>query len=215
MSENQNVVVDISHHNRVSSFKQARNDGVQAVIHKVTQGTTFIDPTLKSNRKKIGAAGLLFGAYHFGVAGEPEQQAEFFLKQAGTDTLMVLDFEPNRQGQDMTLLEAEHFVHYLSQKTGRYPGLYSGHTIKEALVAHGITDPKQTELSECWLWLAQYGPAPLLPRCWDKWTLWQYTDGASGQMPHEVAGIGRCDRSMFNGSQAEFTAFWNGAAGGP
>ncbi len=148
------------------------------------------------------------GAYHFGTAGNATAQADYFLSQAGSDTLLVLDFEPNPQGTDMSLLEAEEFVHHVFQMTGRYPGLYSGHTIKEALAKAGISKPEQTELSKCWLWIAQYGPAPLIPKVWHSWTLWQYTDGGAGKPPHDVPGIGRCDRDQFNGSAQDLRQFW-------
>jgi lysozyme len=48
---------------------------------------------------------------------------------AGVDSLLVLDFEGNPEGYDMSLEEAEHFVNHIKAITGRYPGLYSGHTI--------------------------------------------------------------------------------------
>jgi lysozyme len=206
-----NAVIDISHHNTIQNFSRVATAGVRAVIHKATQGTRFVDPTFESHRDQILQAGLLFGAYHFGTAGSGTDQAEHVLSVAGPDTLLVLDLEGNPQGFDMALEEAEEFVHHIAEKTGRFPGLYSGHTLKEMLSAAGIRDPQQTVLSQCWLWIAQYGPKPLIPTIWSRWTLWQYTDGAAGPLPHEVDGIGRCDRDQFNGSEAELLAFWNDA----
>ena len=124
-----NAIIDLSHHNKVSSFAKVAQDGVLGVISKATQGFTFQDPSFASNRKRVKEASLLFGAYHFGVAGDPVAQAEHFLDVAGDTPLLVLDFEGNPQGHDMTLLEAEQFVHHVFTETGRYPGLYSGHTI--------------------------------------------------------------------------------------
>lgn len=204
-----NSVIDLSHHNSVSSFAEVAGDGVQAVILKATQGTGFTDPRFATRRRQVQDAGLLLGAYHFGVAGNASEQAEHFVETAGTDALLVLDLEGNPQGVDMSLDEAEEFVHHVAELTGRFPGLYSGHTIKEMLTAVGIRDPGQTILSQCWLWIAQYGRAPLIPTVWSRWTLWQYTDGAVGPLqPHEVAGIGFCDRDQFNGTEAELRAFW-------
>ena len=205
-----NAVVDISHHNHVTSFAKVRQAGVLGVFHKATQGATYVDPTMAGNRKKILAADLLFGAYHFGTAGDATAQAEHVLSVAGPNALLVLDFEPNPQGHDMSLLEAEQFVHHVFAKTGRYPGLYSGHLIREILGNAGITDPAQTELSKCWLWFARYGPPPLIPKIWSKWTLWQYTDGAAGKGPYTVDGIGRCDRDQFNGTEVDLRALWAG-----
>lgn len=207
-----NAVVDISHHNKISSLAKASQAGVLGVIQKATQGASFKDPTFSTNRKRVTDAGLLFGAYHFGTAGDASAQADFFLAIAGNTDLLVLDFEGNPQGHDMSLLEAEQFVHHIFTVTGRYPGLYSGHALKEALAAAGIKRPEQTELAKCWLWIAQYGPAPLIPRVWDRWTLWQYTDGAAGPQPHSVDGIGRCDRDQFNGTADELRVFWKASA---
>src|SRR5882724_9285323 len=64
-----NTVIDISHHNTISSFGDVAKSGVLAVVHKATQGTRLIDPTLQTHRSQIEKAGLLFGAYHFGTAG--------------------------------------------------------------------------------------------------------------------------------------------------
>jgi lysozyme len=205
-----NAVIDISHHNTVTDFRAASAAGIRGIMHKATQGTTYVDPTLKSNRERIRDAGLFFGAYHFGVAGDASAQADYFLSATmGTAPLLVLDLEGNPQGHDMSLQEAEQFVHHIFSVTGRYPGLYSGHTIKEMLADANITDPGQTELSNCWLWIAQYSPAPLIPKIWSDWTLWQYTDGATGNEPRQVPGVGLCDRDMFNGSSDELTAFWS------
>lgn len=204
-----NSVIDISHHNKISSFRKVQQAGIFGVIHKATQGITYVDPTFSENKTKAEEAGLLVGAYHFGVAGDAIAQAEHFVSVAGEKKLLVLDFEGNPQGHDMSLEEAEHFVHHIKQLSGRYPGLYSGHTIKEALANRGITSPDQTELSKCWLWIAQYSSAPLLPKIWSQWSLWQYTDGAAGFEPHTVNGIGRCDRDQFNGTATELLAFWN------
>lgn len=205
-----NAVVDISHYSTISSFATVRQAGILGVIQKATQGLSYQDPTFATNRPQCLAAGLAFGAYHFGTAGDASAQADFFLDAAGDTSLLVLDFESNPQGQSMSLLEAEQFVHHVYVRTGRYPGLYSGNDIKQAFSSAGISQPNQTELSKCWLWIAQYSAAPLIPPVWDHWTLWQYTDGAAGQGPYTVDGIGRCDRSQFNGTADQFAAFWGG-----
>jgi lysozyme len=201
-------VIDLSHHNQITSLTKLVASGVRGVIHKATQGTRFVDPMFRDRQRQLEDAGLLVGAYHFGVAGEGSAQADHLLEVAGENTLLVLDLEGNPQGFDMALEEAEEFVHHIAERTGRFPGLYSGHTIKEMLSNAGIRDPDQTILSKCWLWIAQYGPRPLIPVIWPKWTLWQYTDGAAGPEPHTVDGVGRCDRDQFNGTENELRAFW-------
>jgi hypothetical protein len=41
-------------------------------------------------------------------------------------------------------------------------------------------------------------------------TMWQYTDGVQGPPPYDVAGVGRCDRDKFNGTEADLAMFWQG-----
>src|SRR6266853_1978214 len=107
----------------------------------------------------------------------------------------------------MDLEEARAFVTHINEERRRFPGFYSGHYIKQ-LLGTG-TDPI---LAECWFWLAQYGPTPVVPKNWKTWTMWQYTDGALGPTPHTVRGLGRCDRDKFNGSEAQLRNLW-GAPG--
>jgi lysozyme len=200
-----NAIVDISHHNDPVDFAKLKAAGILGVIHKATQGVTGGDPTYPAHRAAAQAAGLLWGAYHFGTDSDGVQQAVSFLEAVGdpAKTLLVLDFESNPTGPSMSLEEARAFVTHVKEATGRYPGFYSGHDIKQALGTN--TDPI---LSNCWFWLAQYGPTPVVPPNWSTWTLWQYTDGALGPDPKEIPGVGRLDRDVFNGTADELRAFW-------
>ena len=201
-----NAVIDLSHHNGAVDLNAAKGDGVLGIIQKATQGTGYTDPTYTVNREMALSAGLLWGAYHFGTGNDGVEQADYFLGvvQPQPNELLILDFEANPQGPSMTLEEARAFVTHIRAKYGRWPGLYSGHYIKELL---GVgTDPI---LANCWFWLSQYGPTAVVPPNWTSWTLWQYTDGGLGLGPYSVQGVGRCDRSKFNGDNAAFVNFWS------
>jgi lysozyme len=200
-----NVVIDLSHWNNVANFTEVKNDGIVGIIHKATQGFGYTDPTYLDRRKRALDAGLLWGSYHFGVGGEGVAQIQHFLDfvKPGPHDLLVLDLEGNPAGSSMTIDEAEEFMHYIYTAIGRWPGLYSGYYIKEKL---GFQT--NTILTNCWLWLAQYGPVTVVPRAWPTWTMWQYTDGAVGPEPHVVAGIGYCDRDKFNGDLTQLHKLW-------
>lgn len=202
-----NSIVDLSHHNGNVNLIKARADGILGVIQKASQGQSLVDPSYKTNHKKAQDAGLLWGAYHFGTGSDGIHQAEHFLSAVGPDSqaLLVLDFEPNPTGPSMSLEEARAFVTHVKEITGRYPGLYSGHYIKELLGTN--RDPV---LANCWFWLAQYSLTPVVPPTWSTWTMWQYTDGAAGPEPHTVNGIGRCDRDRFNGDEDQLRKLWAG-----
>lgn len=201
-----NVVVDISHHNGKVDFVKAASAGIAGVIHKATQGVRFVDPMYHHNREQALAAGLLWGAYHFGTSANSTRQADHFLRTVDPQahTLLALDYEPNGK-LTMTLAQAREFVTRVNAITGRFPGLYSGSLIKEKLA----NKPKDRILSQCFLWIAQYTVAPTrIPPTWPTWTLWQYTDGVEGPEPHFVDGIGLCDRDQFNGSLVGLRRLW-------
>jgi len=200
-----NAIVDLSHHNNNVNFEQAKADGLVGIIHKATQGLAYQDPLYAPHRQKALAAGLFWGAYHFGDGSDGVTQAEFFLSTAGIKpgTLLVLDFESNPAGPSMSLVEARAFITHIKEATGRWPGFYCGHYFKDLLGTK-----VDSVIGNCWLWLAQYGPTAVVPATWDRWTLWQYTDGAAGPQPHSVKGIGFCDRDQFNGTAAELQELW-------
>lgn len=200
-----NCVIDISHHNGVGlDFVKAKANGIEGVIHKSTQGITFRDKMYVQNRQKALDAGLMFGAYHFGTNERGSEQADHFLSTVNPDpqTLLVLDYEPNYSSQStMRLDDAREFVETIAAMNGdRYPGLYSGHLIKDQL----RNKPKDEILSQCFLWIAQYGPkvTNIPTNTWPTWTLWQYTE--DGHVP----GIGYCDRNRFNGGLAQLQKLW-------
>jgi lysozyme len=200
------VVIDVSHHNGLNlDFKAAAASGIRAVIHKATQGLASQDPQLKDNKGTILVANLLFGTYHFGDGSDGRTQATHYLTVANPspNELVTLDFESNPNGPSMTLDQARAFVTTIFDKIGKWPLLYGGHTLKE-LLANSPVDPV---LTKCPLWLAQYSATFVLPKGWSALSLWQYTDGAQ-PTPSSVKGIGHCDRSRFNGSNADFQTFW-------
>jgi lysozyme len=209
MSAPINVVIDLSHHQETVDFDKLQDEGIVGVIHKATEGLSFADKTYAERRDEARQRGLMWGAYHFGVGADGSDQSDFFIRTAKLDeqTLMVLDYEPNVTGPTMTLNQAREFVEHVEEITGRYPGLYSGHLIKEQLAGVTLPDPV---LSNCFLWIAQYnGPKPLnIPPTFKTWTLWQYTDGVHGPEPHRVEGVGQCDRNRFNGSLAQLKKLW-------
>src|SRR5262245_34266897 len=96
------------------------------------------------------------------------------------------------------------FVELIHKEVGRYPVVYGGHLLREAL-----GDVTESVLSNCPLWYARYANAPYgIPRIWRTWALWQYTDGNIGPQPQKVRGIGNCDRDTFNGTRQELLQQW-------
>jgi GH25 family lysozyme M1 (1,4-beta-N-acetylmuramidase) len=210
MADPLNVVIDLSHYNEVTSFSDIKASGIVGVIHKATQGLDDRDPKYRWHRQRATAAGLWWGAYHFGTNADGAAQARFFLSVVDPtpQDLLALDFEQN--GDDtMTLTQAEQFVTEVFRETGRYPGLYSD-SLVGSLLAEGVNET----LRQCWFWRAEYGAVLSVPPTWPTWTMWQYTDGEHGEGPYELPGIGgrgTCDRSKFNGDIDALAGLWGHA----
>ncbi len=202
-----NSVIDISHHNTVTSFQQVKDNGIVGVIHKATEGLTNTDAKYHARRQRALDAGLLWGAYHFATKGNVTNQVDHFLdttNPADTD-LLVLDFEPNGVNGTMTLSQAEEFVRLVNERLNRFPGLYSG----QSFIKEKVGNNTDTVLKNCFLWIARYSSqSPQVPPAWNTFTFWQYTDGNAGDQPHQIPGIGRCDRDKFNGNLEGLRRLW-------
>ncbi len=222
------AVVDLSHLDQVIDFSAARwQSGILGVIHKASEGYDWVDPTYDARRAKAEAAGLLWGAYHFGTFEQPgEKQAAAFLAAAkpGPRTVLALDVELNerRPANSMDVVGAEAFVRAVYQVTGRLPLVYIHPSWADGLPVGGsrrtfggAVEPGMM-LAACDLWVADYRAEPRVPRAWAQrgWHLWQYAGDDNGQFPgrtRAVAGIAVCDRNVFRGGPSDLSAYWNRA----
>lgn len=205
-----NTVCDFSHHIEKVNFTKAKEAGLVAVFHKATQASgqhLFTDKKYGERRIAAKQAGLLWGAYHFGVGGSGIDQANAFLEytKPNNDTLLFLDFERcTTDGEtDMSVEEAKDFVQQIKLKTGKFPLIYGGALLKEMM--NKAVDPI---LTQCDLIIAQYSLKPHLPKGWDAYKFWQFTDGKVGYGALPIEGIGTCDRDLFKGTEAALRDYW-------
>ena len=203
------LVVDISHHNDGPlDFVAAKAAGVVGVLCKATQGSGYKDPTYAPRQAAALAAGLRWGAYHFGTAADVDAQLANFMATVGQNADMVyaIDYEKNEQNtaNTMSLAQARDFLAKLDQRIGRPAVIYGGRWMKDHLGS--APDPV---LRAHRLWWAQYADAPSLPSTWAAAWLWQFTDGHHGPQPHAVTGIGNCDVNHFDGTSNALLAQWH------
>lgn len=201
-------VIDISHFNGSPDWTKVRAAGILGVIHKATQGAKSVDSTFAAARTAVPAAGLLWGAYHFGTGDvEGSAQAQFFLDTVKPDahTLCVVDFEPNPSGTEMPLDHLFGWIETVQAATGRPPVVYGG----KSLLFPAIGKSTHPTLAACPLWIAEYNtlaePVGIPAQVWKTWSLWQYSESGT------VEGVtGNVDRSRFNGTADALTAWWTG-----
>ncbi|WP_061312948.1 GH25 family lysozyme [Clostridium botulinum] len=89
--------IDVSNHNGDIDFNKVKEDNIEVVYIKATEGTTYEDPYLNKNYNGAKKAGLKTGFYHFLVgSSEPETQAQNFynnIKDKENDLTPCLDIE--------------------------------------------------------------------------------------------------------------------------
>lgn len=169
------IVIDLSHHNSIpQGLEDAKKAGIIGVIHKASEGTSYVDSDVDARWYLAKRAGMLWGLYHFLQPGDMSKQAQHFvdvaMKNGDNHTLLVADHEV----ADVSLDDLYEFLCEVERLTGRIPAIYSGHVLKDQLAGKS-----QDRFRGYRLWLAQYGSQPSLPPGWNDYWLWQYTDQGS------------------------------------
>lgn len=158
--------------------------------------------------------GLLWGAYHMARPGNPVDQANHFLDYAkpSPDELMVLDIDGLDPKLFMSLADAQIFAGHIKTRTGRYPILYTNHTIAQYIADHR-DDYKL--LSRLPIWYARYRPdivGAFPAGNWDRYFLWQFSSGdncSPSDCPYRVPGtLDDIDVNVAAMTKAELAKIW-------
>jgi lysozyme len=186
--------LDVSNWQGSIDWTKVKNSGKVFAFCKATEGTTYKDPWFATNWANMKKVGLIRGAYHFGHPGsDPIAQARFFVntvKPTTGDLQLVLDLEVT-DGKTPAQVWAwtQAFIGEIKRLTGRPGIIYTGYYFWK----DNVGNPNNN--LNCPLWIAIYGPNPLVPSAWSTWSFWQYT--SSGSVP----GVsGNVDLDYFNGS---------------
>lgn len=170
-------VIDMYHgdnNEALPDFAALKAAGIEAIIHKATQGSDYVDPLCASRLQAANDAGLLIACYHFGDGSPVAAQFHNYLKTAqlipGLD-FGILDFERNPSGATMQSFQAAQFLASLVE-------------LKIAPVLYGSDLPREAKfksmaiVQNAWLWLAEYGPVESIPAPWTAATTlgWQFSD---------------------------------------
>lgn len=164
------VGIDVSSHNGDIDFTKVREDGIEFVIIKATEGGTFKDKRFVDNVRKAREAGLKVGAYHFFRFDTPGyiQGLNFVNSLHGRDLDLpaVIDIEeftnPNFQATRIVMTRLTEMTDHLESRGYRVM-LYTnkkGHArfIKGRLEGYP-------------LWLCSLGSLPADMEC----SIWQAT----------------------------------------
>lgn len=168
----------------------------------------------QTRRLVARSAGLLWGAYHLARPGNPIDQANHFIDYAEPDSsdLMVLDLEDINE-KFMSLDDAEIFVRHIKLRTGRYPILYTNHSVARYIAANR----KEHELlSRLPIWYARYRPdvSAVFPiGSWSNYFLWQFssaTNCSKKKCPYRIPGtLTDIDVNVASVGLDELKRIWN------
>ncbi|MCR5777246.1 MAG: Lyzozyme M1 (1,4-beta-N-acetylmuramidase) [Lachnospiraceae bacterium] len=142
--------IDISHYQKNINLAQVK--GLDFVIIKATQGTGFIDPSLKDQISQAVKLGIPFGLYHYASQGGAEKEAQHFIdtiKGYIGKAILVLDWESGSNKNFNNPGYARAFLDYVKEKTGVTPFIYMSKSVCRQF-KWGDTAAKYP------LWVAQY-----------------------------------------------------------
>ena len=169
---------------------------------KATQGT-YRDPYFDANWKGMAAAGLIRGAYNFGVFKKnPINDARFYVNYVNasggfrsTGDFAILDAEgPTNKKRKAVVKWMTQWTKEVRRLTGLPANRIVIYTGKWWWAPKTGNSTKFAKLGYR-LWLSGYGKKPSLPG-W-KWSWWQYSDRA------KVPGItGGTDANIWRGNAA-------------
>ncbi|CAG9717423.1 Lysozyme (modular protein) [Clostridium neonatale] len=180
--------IDVSNNNGSINFNNVKEDGIEVVYIKATEGTTYKDGCLDTNYSNAKSVGLKIGFYHFLVGtSSPETQATNFynsIKDKSNDLIPMLDIETNFNG----LIDyAERFIKKFKELSNMKIGIYT---------YTGFLSNLKGKFTEYLLWEANYNNTP-----------WKLPNNSYTRVGHQytekgkVNGIqGAVDVNEFNNS---------------
>jgi GH25 family lysozyme M1 (1,4-beta-N-acetylmuramidase) len=207
--------IDVSNYqhpgNAPINWPQVRGSGIEFAFIKATEGPVgcngsyYTNNWLRRDWSDSAAAGLYRGAYHFarpGDAASAINQARYFVSAVGAmngprDLPPVLDLESTcgLSPWDLAIF-ARTWVGEVQRLTGRTPIIYTYFYFWQDQLLNDST------FSGLPLWIATYGPRPMVPRAWAGWTFWQHS--STGAVP----GIsGNVDLNVFAFSSDALSRF--------
>ena len=166
VSASSNLVADVSSYqpSSLAFFQKLKQQGVKAVIVKVTQGVWYVNPEAKMQIINAKKAGLLVNAYHYAEfnsardSGSPAAEAIFFAKESktlgiSTDRVLALDIEDSKNSSNSSVItkDINTFNDTVHSQGYQYTSTYS---MRSWFSSNLI---QVSKLHDKNLWIAEYG----------------------------------------------------------
>lgn len=191
--------VDVSKHSGVIDWKRIKEQGVDFVIIKATEGENYIDPLYDDNYRNAIRQDLIVGTYHFfRFNKDGEKQALHYLKYAkikSGNLMPAIDVEffgneKSNKSDDEIVKEIKSFVNLIVSRTGVCPIIYTNREAYNRLIKNNFPDQ--------FLWYCDLNQDPDNENV--KCQFWQYSHkGKLEGAPHLI------DLNVYKGSIYELS----------
>lgn len=169
--------VDISSYQGDVDMNKLKEQGIQFVYIKATEGSSHQDEKFAKNWQAANDANLLSGAYHFFSFDSPgETQAQNYLstvKDLSGHLIPAIDIEfhgdniQNPPAKSAVIGELKNYISIIEKQYGAKPLLYMDNAVYEKYI--------KGELEDYPRWMRSvYYPLPVEYR--GPWAIWQYSD---------------------------------------
>ena len=228
--------VDVSRHQRPDAcdWARAKEAGLDFAVVKLSEGQDYRDPAADEHLRRLRAAGVRTGAYHFArpdnrfretsdgrAAGERE--ATWMLEslhacRAPISLPPAIDLERYTERGRVTSEQRGDFVRAMVGEIlrywGRAPTIYTGDEYWRFQMPAELAG--ELRAMGCALWLVSYtareepGETETI-RGWP-WALWQWSGGGKYSIAPQIDGLPHpIDVNRYRGSVAELSG-WGGAS---
>lgn len=157
----------------------ATQSGVDVIMVKATQGTSYVNPSCDTDYQAAKKKGRLLGIYHYCSGDSPEAEAKYFYKNIKGyigEAVPAVDWESNQNASWGNTNWVKRFVTEFHRLSGVWPLIY----VQASALSQVANCSKN-----CGLWIASYpsmnwkswtvpnmkvNTAP-----WNTYTVWQFT----------------------------------------
>ena len=192
------IGVDVSSYQADIDMNKLKEQNIQFIYIKATEGSTWQDDRFLENWEKAKNAGLLSGAYHFfSYDSEGKTQAENFIKTVGPDLkgrlLPVVDVEyygdkeQNPPEKTDVIRELAIYLEMIEKEYGVKPVIYTRSDIYDKYLKGEFDDYKK--------WISSLY-TPLSWNYKDDWYIWQYLN--RGELEGYTGGEKYIDLNVLN-----------------
>jgi len=213
--------LDVSHWQGAVDWSTVAANGAKFGYMKATEGVTFLDSQFATNYAGSAAAGILRGAYHFGLpdTSTGAAQADYFMAHGGgwvndgktMPPVLDIEYNPystsdwagwcyNRTPAQITAWITD-FVNRVHDRTNQWPVVYT-----TSGWWNNCTGSNTAANASTPLWIAPVasdgGNTPAMPAGWTSYTFYQWA--TSGTFPG--------DQDVFAGTATELSGFAAGAS---